>query len=127
MSPYKDKAFSDRLSEAANARKTALEVFRARTAIDDPAAIERQAARLALGTARETRLAARKAEREAEAARLAIEMAARNEALAKQSAALEIERAARALVLEAEQKANRDARYAARKARQGGPGKARGR
>ncbi len=127
MSAYKDTAYTDRLSSAANAKRAALEEFRTRTAAGDPAAAERQASRLAISMAREARLAERKATRQAEAARQAAEQAAQNAARAIQDAEMEAERAARARALEIELKAARDARYAARKARQGQPGKARGR
>ena len=116
MSAFKDTAFTDRLSTAADAKRAALENFRARTASGDPAAIERQATRVAISTARETRLAERRATREAEAARQALELAAQNAELAARNAALEAER-----------KAARDARYAARKARAGKTGLGRGR
>jgi Family of unknown function (DUF6481) len=108
MSAFKNSDdFNERLSTAANARQAALEKFRARPRADDPAVVERRAARLATGQARDARKAARAAEAarfEEEAIRRAAEEAA--------------EKAAREVTLEAERKAARDARYAARKARQ---------
>jgi hypothetical protein len=56
MNAYKNDDFNDRLATAANARKTTLEKFRARPGPDDPAVLERQAAR-------DARYAARKARR----------------------------------------------------------------
>jgi len=96
---YKEKGFGERLSAAADARRAALERFRARPGPDDPAVVARRAARQAVSEAREARAAEREAAREAEAARRTAERADRDAAL------------------EAERKAARDARYAARKAR----------
>ena len=120
MPAYKGDNFSDRLSTAANAKKSTLEKFRARPTDADPGVAERQAARQAVVAAREVRMAERKAARELEAARQAEERAARElEAAraAEEQAARDAEQAARNLALEAERKAARDARYAARKAR----------
>jgi Family of unknown function (DUF6481) len=103
MSAFKNSDdFNERLSTAAKARQAALERFRARPRADDPSVVERRAARLATSQARD----ARKATRAAEAARLKEEAIRRN-----------AEEAAREILLEAERKAARDARYAARKAR----------
>ena len=68
----------------------------------------------------EVRMAEREAARAAEAERLAAEEAARvaeQQAKAAEEAALKAEAKARAVALAAEQKAARDARYAARHAR----------
>jgi hypothetical protein len=59
MSGFRDKGFSDRLSTAENARKAMLERVRAKPGADDPAVAERRAARQAVSTAREARLAER--------------------------------------------------------------------
>jgi hypothetical protein len=109
----KNADFSNRLDAAAAAKKAMLERFHARPGPDDPAVKEQQAARKAISDAREIRLAERKAAREAEAKRQAAEQAAR-EAEERKLAA---EAAAQAVALEAQRKAARDARYAARKAR----------
>ena len=109
MTAYKDKDFGERLSAAAAARKATLERFRAKPGPDDPAVAERRAARQALVVAREARVAEREAARKAEAAR----EAAREAEAARQAA----EQTDRDAALEAERKAARDARYAARKAR----------
>ena len=109
----KNANFGDRLNAAAAAKKAMLERFHARPSPDDPAVKEQQAARKAISDAREVRMAERKAAREAEAQRQAAEQAAR-EAEERRLAA---EAAAQAVALEAERKAARDARYAARKAR----------
>ena len=106
--------FNERLSTAAKAREASLDRFRARPGPDDPVVAEARATRLATSQARE----ARKAARAAETARLqeeAIRQAA--EEVARKAVA-DAENAAKAVTLEAERKAGRDARYAARKARQ---------
>ena len=120
MSGYKDANFNDRRTAAANARKAMLEKFRAQPSPDDPAMIAARAARQATAEAREVRAAERRAEREAEQARKAAEAAARKaeaEAELARKAEEAVAEAARAVGLEAERKAARDARYAARKAR----------
>jgi hypothetical protein len=109
----KNASFSDRLNAAAAAKKAALERFHARPGPDDPAVREQQAAQKAISEAREVRMAERKAAREAETARQAAEQAARE----AEEQRLAAEAAAQAVALEAERKAARDARYAARKAR----------
>ena len=71
MSGFRDKGFGDRLSTAENARKAMLERVRAKPGADDPAVAERRAARQAISTAREARLAEREAAKIAEQARKA--------------------------------------------------------
>jgi Family of unknown function (DUF6481) len=114
MSGFKNSDdFNERLSTAAKARQALLEKFRARPRSDDPAVMERQAVRLAIGQARD----ARKEVRAAETARVeaaAIHQAAEDVA---RKATAEAEKAAQEVALEAERKSARDARYAARKAR----------
>jgi hypothetical protein len=57
MSAFKnDDDFNERMSTAAKARQALLEKFRARPKPDDPAVVERQAARLATRLAREARM-----------------------------------------------------------------------
>ena len=68
MKGYKEKTFSDRLSEAATARQSALERFRSRPSADDPDVVKRREERLAMVQAREARAAERKVAKEAEAA-----------------------------------------------------------
>jgi hypothetical protein len=118
MKGFKEKTFADRLQEAAHARKAALERFKARPALDDPEVIKRREERMAIAAARDARAAARKAAKEAEAAvraeREAMERAER-EARERREA---IEKLIRDAAEGAERKAARDARYAARKARQ---------
>ena len=126
MSGFKNSDdFNERLSMAAKAKQAMLEKFRARARADDPAVLERQAARLATSQARDARKAARVAEitrSEEEAIRHAAEEAARKASVeaeeAARKAAAEAEKAALEVTLEAERKTARDARYAARKSRQ---------
>jgi hypothetical protein len=126
MSIFNGNSFLDRQTAAAKARKAEAEKFLARTKYDpnDPAVIEREAKRRAIAEAREVRAAHRQAQKEAaeaerlarlEAERLAQEEALRLEAIAREIAAAEKRAADEAL--EAERKLERDARYAARKAR----------
>lgn len=127
MRGRENTSLQDRLSAAANAKKALLERSKAVSPANDPGFAERQKARLeaaAVREARETerRTARRLAEERQEAMRLAAEAAHR------QAAVLEAERLtvdaseaeARKAALLAEQKIARDARYAARKARQTG-------
>jgi hypothetical protein len=119
MKGFKEKTFSDRLQEAADARKAALERFRARPAADDPDVIKRREERLKIAQARAEREAVRKAQRDAEAAvRAEREAAERAEREARERREA-IEKVIRDAADAAERKAARDARYAARKARQG--------
>ena len=116
----KNANFGDRLNAAAAAKKAMLERFHAMPGPDDPAVKEQQAARKAISEAREIRIAERKAAREAEAQRQAAENAAKAAEQAAREAEerrLAAEAAAQAVALEAQRKAARDARYAARKAR----------
>ncbi|GHD58202.1 hypothetical protein GCM10017083_40810 [Thalassobaculum fulvum] len=122
---YKDDSFSARLSSAAQAKQDSLKRARAIARPGDPALAERQLARQRAAAARDARQAEREAARAAEIERRAAERAAKDfERLAAEAAETErlaAEAEARALALEAvkvQQKAARDARYAARKARQ---------
>lgn len=124
MHNFKNPSFSERLNRAATARKAQIEKFKAQPGADDPAVAERAAARQAVIAAREARTAERAAARQAreaaeEAARQVAAAAREAERIASEAAAAAAaaEQQARELALEAERKANRDARYAARKAR----------
>jgi len=120
----KQSGFDDRLTAAANAKKTLLEKFLAKTAANDPGLAERQSVRQAIGADREIRDAKRRALRLESEAHAAAEAAAKAavlaaEQIAREAAAAEqvVSDAADALALKVEQKIARDARYAARKAR----------
>lgn len=133
MALYREQDIFERRNAANAAKQALLERFKAKPADDDPRVLARKAERQAILEAREKRNAEKerlrqeklareakeRAEREAiaEAARIAAEEAAAAEAKAKE--AEEMDRISRLLADEAERKAKRDARYAARKARNG--------
>lgn len=119
MPAFKDPSFQDRAAAAARAKTKALEQLRAKPPLDEAevaAAIARREARDAAQA--ERRAQARAAKEEAEAAKRAAKAEA--EAAAAAEAARTAEASAPAPKLsEAERKALRDARYAARKNRKG--------
>jgi len=117
MKGFKEQGLDERLKRAAEAKKAILEKFKARPGPDDPDVVKREQERAAIAEARRVR-EAEKAERKAKeaeerAVREAAEKAER-ERLAKRAA---IEAVIRGEAIMAEQKAKRDMRYAARKAR----------
>jgi hypothetical protein len=98
-----NSSFKDRATQAAEAKKKALEQYRARPPVDEKLAAERIAAGQQREAAKAEKAATKKAERKAAAEAAAAEAAAK---------------AAEATPpTETERKAARDARYAARKAR----------
>ena len=103
MKSYKESGFHDRVSRAAEAKAKALEQFRARPNLSDDAV----AARVEQVRRRDAAAAANRAARKATA------QAAKDE----KSAAAAKRAAIKAPPTEAERKAARDARYAARKKR----------
>ena len=135
MPVFKGESFQDRQSAVIEARKALLEKFKSRPGPDDPSVKAREAERRAVAEAREKRAAEREATRKAlearEAARKAADEATRLESgrlaeLARiEAERVEAELAAiardEAIALKAEEetakKAERDSRYAARKAR----------
>ncbi len=113
--------FGDRLATAAAAKQALLEKAKAKA--NDPELAKRAAERAVLAAAREAREAERRAIRKAEQERIAAERAAEAARKAEEAAA-EAERikqgkrpVSRPALSAEEQKALRDARYAARKAR----------
>ena len=113
MSGFKEPGFADRQKAAQQAKKDLLNKFRAQPGLDDPEVAKRRAEREAVAIRREQA----KLEREtakAEQKRREEEAAA---AEAARVAREQEEAAAQLAVAEADQKAKRDARYAARKAR----------
>jgi hypothetical protein len=117
MPVFKD-TFADRQGNSAAAKRALLEKFKAKPKLDDPEVQKRMAEQVALAQAREQRIADKKAQKEAE--RAAAEAEAKRlqeERVAAEKEARRIE-GEKALALLAEQKAARDARYAARKERQ---------
>jgi hypothetical protein len=114
MNSFKKPDFVERRDAAAHAKKAALEKFRKSAA--DPAFAERQTARIANAN---TRRAAKNL-REIEKAEKVRD--AKRSQQAEHDAAIRAEQAAaesanREVTLQAERKAGRDARYAARKSR----------
>ena len=118
MNAPKYQNYNDRQTTSVKAKAALLERFRARPAPDSPEMLEAAAERAAIAAAREIRMAERQAAKEAEAVRKAEEKKAQ-EALERvrlaEVKAQEVAKVARATELAAEQKAARDARYAARK------------
>jgi len=124
MRGFRDENLADRRDKAAKAKQAQLEKVRAMARDNAPGRAERGAARAAVSLAREARLALRVAEKQAAAGREAREKAAaeaaRIEAETLSASALKKEKAdhaAREIALNAERKAARDERYAARKKR----------
>lgn len=121
MASFQHPDFDERLSAAAQARKAVLEKFRAKVASKDPELARKQAERLAVAQARETRIAERQAAKEAREAAERAERDAREaterQAREEKESRERTEAAAWKAVLEEEKKKERDARYAARKAR----------
>jgi len=113
MSGFREPGFADRQKAAQDARKNLLNKFKSQPGHDDPAVAARRAEREALAAKRVEAKATREAEK-AEQKRLAEEAAAAEAARIAREAE---EAIARQAELEAEQKAKRDARYAARKAK----------
>jgi hypothetical protein len=116
----KDKGFGERLSAANDAKQAMTAKFLRRPGPDDPAMVERRAARVALSEAREARRAEREARRLAEDTRVTAERTAHEAAVAAQDEGEAAEKAAHEAAVEIQRKVARDARYAARKARSNG-------
>ena len=120
MPGFKDNDIGERREASARAKKATLEQFCARQAAGQPASAKRDAERLAVMEAREVRKMAKQAENE----RQAVERQAREQEAAQLAKAQEETKAAEkqreadeAVKSAGDQKAARDARYAARKAR----------
>jgi hypothetical protein len=109
MVSYKAPAFQDRLANAAVAKQKALAQLRAKAPPDEAVLAERRK----IAEARAAKLAQKQAEMRA-AKEEAAQLAAARESAKPDPAATGPERAS---LTEAERKAARDARYAARKAR----------
>ncbi len=100
---YKDPSFQDRMASAAEAKRSALNQLRSKPPLDEAIAAERRA----------TRLERQRRDVEKSAAKKAAQQAAQEAKLAAAAAKADVP----APPTEAERKAARDARYAARKAR----------
>ena len=123
--PRKEPGYAERAQMAAKAKQALLEKTRATSQANAAQVAEREAARIELDKARQIRIAERKAANKLAAERLAAEkaleaarkaQAAREEAERKETERLAKLEAEAALLKE--QKALRDAKYAARKSRQ---------
>lgn len=121
-----DSSFAERRKTAADAKRELLAKFVSAPKPGDPAMQERRAAREAISAAREVRRAERDALKAAENERILMEAVAlttaaeADEKAAAEARQLEINnRISRVVADEAARKAERDRRYAARKARQG--------
>jgi hypothetical protein len=117
MRDFKDKRLADRLQNSRMAKQALIQKMREAPKPDDPEVVARRAAKSALLAANKAERERRQAEKEA-AARLEAE----REAAAETARLAEAELTKRAeaekiVALLAEQKAARDARYAARKKR----------
>lgn len=115
MRDFKDKSLTDRLQNSRLARQALIQKMREAPKPDDPEVMTRRAAKSALVAANRAERERRRAEKDA-AARLETEL----EAAAEAATSAEVERKKREeaetiVLLLAEQKAVRDARYAARK------------
>nr|WP_281435320.1 DUF6481 family protein [Methylobacterium sp. SD274] len=117
VSQFNENSMTDRLKASQEARQAALARFRDRPAADDPTVLARKAEREAIAREREIRVAAREAERAAAAAQAVAEAEAERERQAIEAARVAEEKIALAAAARIEQKQQRDARYAARKAK----------
>jgi len=125
MRQLKGNGFTDRQKDSADAKKQLLSKFKAAPKPDDPEMAAKRAEREALVAARELRHAERARLKEEKAAREKAEAEAIENAVAIARAKAEAKEAEdqksrieRVIADEAERKAERDRRYAARKARQ---------
>lgn len=114
MASFKSPSFQDRVASAAKAKQKALDQFKAKPPVDEAIMAERRRAwemrEQALSEERVSKAEAAAAARAAKARLKAAEVAQAEEAAARKAARLKP-------ASEAEMKAARDARYAARKAR----------
>src|SRR5882757_4595490 len=107
MASYKEPSFKDRAALSAQAKQQALEKLKAKAPIDPAVAAERAAKR----AAREVAEAQRRADKLAAAEQAKLDKVAKAEAVKAEAE----QQVVRAQMTEAEKKAARDARYAARK------------
>jgi hypothetical protein len=111
MNGFKEPGFSDRQKAAQQAKQNLLNKFRAQPGPDDPEVAKRRAEREAVAAKREQVRLEREVAK-AEQARVEAEAAAAEAVRIAREKEQETERLA---ALEVDQKAKRDARYAARK------------
>ena len=120
MRPIKEQNLNERLERAAKARQAILEKFKSRPAADDPEVVKRRAEREAIAEARQLRDAERAEHKAKEAAELAVREAQQKAEQEVRDRRAAVEKVIRDAADAAERKADRDRRYAARKARQTG-------
>ena len=113
MNGFKEPGFADRQKAALRAKQKLLDKFRAQPKPDDPEVLQRRAEREAIVANREQARLAREAVKAEQRRREEETAAAETARIARE----EEKAAAHQAALEAEQKAKRDARYAARKDR----------
>lgn len=119
MNEPQNTGFADRLKTAADARQALLQKFRPKAAVSDPQFAERGALRAAeLNLVRQQRLTERADKKLAAAAKIQAGLDAQAALEAEALDAKRGQRKERKALTKAEEKAKRDARYAARKARQ---------
>ncbi len=121
MAAFKDPSFNDRAASAGKAKQKALDLLKAKPAVDEAVLAERrlawEAREQALAEERTVKAAALAAAKAEKAAIKAEKAAADAAALAEAEAAAALKAARLKPASPAEMKAARDARYAARKAR----------
>jgi Family of unknown function (DUF6481) len=115
MAGFKQPDFIERQQAAAKARQAALEKFRAKAA--DPGLAERLTERTASAADRKAAKTTRDAEKAEKKVRDAERAEQEKRDAALQAERAKVEKADREAALQAENKAARDARYAARKSR----------
>jgi len=116
----KGSTFTDRRDEAAAAKRALIERFKARPPADDPAVLARTIERKAIAEARDVRTAERSVKKQEQDLQRQAELLAKQEAdarAAEDAAAKAVEQVTRDEAIRADRKAQRDAKYAARKAR----------
>ncbi len=125
MKKARDNELSDRRTASANAKTALLNAYRTAKTAAEPTNLARQAERMAIAGAREERRLERERVKLAESERLVTEAAEQLEAVAAEARAETEARGARdknrierVIEDEAARKAERDRRYANRKARQ---------
>jgi hypothetical protein len=119
MNEIQRTGFSERLKTAAEAKKALLANFRPKPTVTDPQIADRAAMRAAeLERVRQDRIEAKAAKKQAAADAQASAQQAEEAIAAAALDAKRGERKERKALTKAEAKAKRDARYAARKARQ---------
>lgn len=119
MRSFKEQSFNERLELQAKARQALLEKYKSRPSENDPEMIKLREQQKVIAEARAVRDAEKAERRRKEADERAVREAAEKADRERAARRAAVEAVMRGEALAAEQKAKRDARYAARKARQG--------